>query len=149
MSEKLDGADIKKMALPDRLNNAHFVDSNLGQHLSLCRKCSALDHSNIASPQRRCSIAEIFHLHHFTHICIGCSLNILFFSQEFSKVCHLSLARTRCYWLYKKLPANRSDCTLALRALKGSYSDVGVGGVAMNCEKNTNFPEQPVHRMIL
>ena len=41
-----------------------------------------------------------------------CSLNIVVFFQEFSKVCHLSLG---CYWLYKKLPANRSNCTLALR----------------------------------
>ena len=32
-----------------------------------------------------------------------------------------------------------------LRALKVSYSDdVGEGGVAVNCEKNTIFPEHPV-----
>ena len=29
-------------------------------------------------------------------------------------------------------------------ALKVSYSDVGEGGVAVNCEKNTIFPEHPV-----
>ena len=45
----------------------------------------------------------------------GCSLNIVFFSQEFSKVCHLSLASTRLLLVVQKLPANRSDCTLALR----------------------------------
>ena len=33
---------------------------------------------------------------------------------------------------------------MALRTLKVSYSDVGEGGVAMNCEKNTFFPEHPV-----
>ena len=27
-----------------------------------------------------------------------------------------------------------------------SYSDVGEGGVAVNCEKNTIFPEHPVDR---
>ena len=31
-----------------------------------------------------------------------------------------------------------------LRALKVSYSDVGEGGVALHCEKNTIFPEHPV-----
>ena len=45
----------------------------------------------------------------------GCLLNIVFFSQEFSKVCHLSLASTWLHWLYKKLPANRRDFTIALR----------------------------------
>ena len=28
--------------------------------------------------------------------------------------------------------------------MKVSYSDVGEGGVAVNCEKNTIFPEHPV-----
>ena len=28
--------------------------------------------------------------------------------------------------------------------MKGSYIDVGEGGVAVNCEKNTIFPEHPV-----
>ena len=32
---------------------------------------------------------------------------------------------------------------IALSALKVSYSDVGEGGVAVNCEKKTIFPEQP------
>ena len=45
----------------------------------------------------------------------GCSLNIVFFSQEFSTVCHLSLASTRLLLVVQKRPANRSDCTLALR----------------------------------
>ena len=31
-------------------------------------------------------------------------------------------------------------------ALKVSYSDVGDGGVAENCEKNTIFPEHPVYK---
>ena len=29
-------------------------------------------------------------------------------------------------------------------ALKVSYSDVGEGGVSVNCEKNITFPENPV-----
>ena len=48
------------------------------------------------------------------------------FFQEFSSA-------LGCYWLYNKLPANRSDCTLALHW--ELYSDVGEGGVAVNCEK--------------
>ena len=35
---------------------------------------------------------------------------------------------------------------IALRALKVSYSDVGEGGVGVNCEKNTIFPEHPVEK---
>ena len=49
-----------------------------------------------------------------------------------------------CYWLYQKLSANSGDCSLPLRALKVSYSDSGEGGVAVNCEKNSIFPEHPV-----
>ena len=36
------------------------------------------------------------------------------FFKEFSKVCPLPSPALGCYWLYKKLPVNRSDCTLAL-----------------------------------
>ena len=43
----------------------------------------------------------------------GCSINIVFFFQEFLKVCHLSLASTAIGCT--KMPVNRSDCTLALR----------------------------------
>ena len=50
-----------------------------------------------------------------------------------------------CFWLYRKLPSNRSDCTLELRwELWRSLSDVGEGLVALNCEKNMIFPEYPV-----
>ena len=31
-----------------------------------------------------------------------------------------------------------------MRALKVFYSYIGEGGVAVNCEKNTIFPEHPV-----
>ena len=44
-----------------------------------------------------------------------CSLNIVVFFPEFSKVCHFSLASTRLLLVVQKRPANRSDCTLALR----------------------------------
>ena len=33
---------------------------------------------------------------------------------------------------------------IAFGALKVSYSDVGEGGVAVNCEKNAIFPKHPV-----
>ena len=61
-----------------------------------------------------------------------------------SVFCHLPSPALNCYWLYRDLLANRSDCHIALRALKVSYSDVGEGGVAVKCEKNTIFPEHPV-----
>ena len=38
-----------------------------------------------------------------------------FFSKNSRKFATSPLTAPGCYWLYKKLPANRSDCTLALR----------------------------------
>ena len=40
----------------------------------------------------------------------GFSLNIVFFSKNSRK-----FATSPSPWLYKKLPANKSDCILALR----------------------------------
>ena len=76
-----------------------------------------------------------------------CSLNIVSFFQEFSKVKIVNSPSPTigCYWLYKKLPANRSDYVhshCVERALKVSYSDVGV---AVNYEKTQFFPEHPVY----
>ena len=53
-------------------------------------------------------------LHHFPSS-TGCSLNIEFFSKNSRKFATSPSPALGCYWLYKKLPANRSDCTLALR----------------------------------
>ena len=39
-----------------------------------------------------------------------------------------------------KNPGSKPVCAF----LKVSYSDVGEVGVAVNCEKNTIFPEHPV-----
>ena len=69
----------------------------------------------------------------------------MFFFQEFSQVCQLSLASTRLLMVVQKITSHRN----ALRALKISYSDVGEGGVAVYCEKNTIFPEQPVVSSLL
>ena len=69
------------------------------------------------------------------------------FYQEFTKVCQFSLASTRLLMVLQKDTSQKvSDCKLALRlrALKVSYSNVGEGGVAVNCEKKTIFPEHPV-----
>ena len=57
--------------------------------------------------------------------------------QEFSKVCHLFLAST---WLLLAVQKNYQPIGVTVpshcaRALKVSYSDVGEGGVAVNCEK--------------
>ena len=64
----------------------------------------------------------------------------------FSKVCHLSLASTWLLLVVHKShqPIGVLYTRIALRALKASYSDVGEGGVAVSCEKNTIFPEHPV-----
>ena len=45
----------------------------------------------------------------------GCSLNIVFFSKNSWKFATSPSATLGYYLLYKKLPANRSECTLALR----------------------------------
>ena len=44
----------------------------------------------------------------------GCSSNIVFFSENPRKFATSPSPALGCYWLYKKFPANRSDCTLAL-----------------------------------
>ena len=44
----------------------------------------------------------------------GCSLNIVFFSRILKFATSPSPV-LGCYWLYKKLPANRIDCKLAWR----------------------------------
>ena len=41
----------------------------------------------------------------------GCSLNIVFFFQEFSEVCHLSLASIRLLLVVQKMTSQRSNCT--------------------------------------
>ena len=48
-------------------------------------------------------------------LCTGCSSNIVFFPKNSRKFATSPSPALGCYWLYKKLPANRSDCTLALR----------------------------------
>ena len=44
----------------------------------------------------------------------GCSLNIVFLSKNSRKFATSPSPALGCYWSYKKLPANRSDCTIAL-----------------------------------
>ena len=71
----------------------------------------------------------------FVHACCcfakneryNCALIILFSIRVYDNIyayrmliehCVFSISPSKslgCYWLYKKLPANRSDCTLALR----------------------------------
>ena len=62
----------------------------------------------------------------------------VFFSKNSRKFATSPSPALGCYWLYKKLPANRSDCTIALRW--ELYSDVGE--VAVKCEKH-NFSWTP------
>ena len=48
------------------------------------------------------------------HLPKGCSLNIVFFSKNSRKFATSPSPALDCYWLFKKLTANRSDCKLAL-----------------------------------
>ena len=57
--------------------------------------------------------ALLFIDYFWLHIWKGCSLNIVF-SKNSRKFATSPLPANGCYWLYKQLPANRSDCTLAL-----------------------------------
>ena len=62
----------------------------------------------------------------------------IFFPQEYSKVCHLPLARTRLLFVVQK-NTNHYEwlyTRFVLWALKVSYSNVGEGGVAVNCENH-------------
>ena len=63
------------------------------------------------------------------------------FFEEFSKVCHLSLASTRPLLVVQKITSQKEWLSTrnAFWALKVSYSDVGEGGVAVNCEKTQFF----------
>ena len=75
------------------------------------------------------------------YIHTGCSLNIAFFPRILESLPPLPRQHStviRLLLVVQKLPANRSDCTLAL-CLKVSYSDVGEGGVAVNFEKTQFF----------
>ena len=69
----------------------------------------------------------------------GCSLNIVFFPRILES--HLSLASTQLLLVVQNnyKPIGMNVHSLALRALKVSCSDVGEGGVAVNCLKKHNF----------
>ena len=51
----------------------------------------------------------------FCLVYTGCSLTIVFFSENSRKIATSPSPALCCYWSYKKLPAYRSDCTPALR----------------------------------
>ena len=75
-----------------------------------------------------------------------CSLNIVFFSKNSRKFAPSPSPVLGCYCLYKKSPANRSDCTLTLRwervrSLTAMEAREGLQGMV----KNTIFPEHPVY----
>ena len=67
--------------------------------------------------------------------------------QEFSKVCHLSLASTRLLLVVQKInqPIGVTLLSHCVESQKVSYSNVGEGGVAVKCEI---FPEHPVAKSI-
>ena len=70
----------------------------------------------------------------------GCPLNIVFFSKNSRKFATSPSPALGCYWLYKNYqPIGVAVHSHCVRALKVSYSDVGKGGVAENCEKTQFF----------
>ena len=57
---------------------------------------------------------------------------------------HQHLAAIRCTKNYQPIGVTLHLHCVESFELKVSYSDVGEGGVAVNCEKNIIFPEHPV-----
>ena len=55
----------------------------------------------------------VYKLGAFPHVYV--QTVIVYFSKNSRKFATSPSPVLGCYWLYKKLPANRSDCTLALR----------------------------------
>ena len=72
----------------------------------------------------------------------GRALNIVFFSKNSLKFATTPSPALRCFWLYKKLIANRLFTRIALRALTVSYSDVAREGLQWIVEKH-NFSWTP------
>ena len=84
------------------------------------------------------------------HQSTGCSLNIVFFSKSSQKIATFPSPALGCHWLYKKLPANRSDCTLALRwELEGLLQRCRRGRCCSELLKKTIFPEHPVAKSFI
>ena len=55
--------------------------------------------------------------------CTGCSLNIVFFSKNSRKFATSTSPALGCYWLYKKLPANRrTPCSSPVYLTSQGYS---------------------------
>ena len=80
-------------------------------------------------------LLSIMNIHTF-RATTGCSLNVVFFFQEFWKVCHLSLASTRLLLFTKHYqPIGVTVHSHYVESFEGPYSDVGEGGVAVNWEK--------------
>ena len=74
----------------------------------------------------------------------GCSINIFFFPRILQKFATSPSLALGCYWLYKKLPANRSDCTLAFRWKLWRSQRCRRGRGSSELWKNTIFPAHPV-----
>ena len=67
-----------------------------------------------------------------------------FFSKNIRKFATSPSPILGCYWLYKKLPANRSDCTLELRSELLQRCRRGRG--CSELWKNTIFPNNLYNR---
>ena len=71
----------------------------------------------------------------------GWSLNIVFFSKNSRKFATSPSTVLGCYWLNKKIPTIgvtlHSHCVESFEGLL--HSDVGEGGVAVNCEEKNNY----------
>ena len=77
----------------------------------------------------------------------GCSLNIMFYSKISRKFANSHSGAIGCTKNYKPIGVTvHSRCVESFKGLL--HSDIGEGGVAVNCEKNTISPKHPVYQAI-
>ena len=80
------------------------------------------------------------------YVYTGCSLNIVFFPRILENLPPLPRqysAAIGCTKNYQPIGVTvHSHC---VENFEGLHSDVGEGGVAVNCKKNTIFSEHPVY----
>ena len=92
-----------------------------------CRPCCKCDRKNYGQKEQRVE---------FDYSRIDTSKT--FFTPSNVNVIWLSRCSLNRYCVFFK-----NSRKFALKALKVTYSDVGEGGISVNCKKNTIFPEHP------
>ena len=92
----------------------------------------------------RCTLHVLSRLYFNLHICTGCSLNIVFFPRILENLPPLPRQHSAAIGCTKNYqPIGVTVHSHCVENFEGLHSDVGEGGVAVNCKK-TIFPEHPV-----